>query len=141
MTVCKHHQNAVSAPRPEDDLSAAAADRRAAEWKSFWDISSPYDAALALLELFGSNAVRAANSCNASAAADNRHVDQHFWVTVEGVLRVIRPPPCVRSGRGRTRASDGHRTGRLSNVARPPPSPQTLAPRPGSAPHRGKSMI
>ena len=79
MMTYKHQKTASGLRRLAGDHDAEAADRREADWRSFWDISSPFDAALVMLDLFGSNAVHAANRCIVSAAADNRQVDQYFW--------------------------------------------------------------
>lgn len=58
-----------------------------ANWQSFWDVASPYEAASAFIELYGSNAVSAAQECVRTAVSDGRNEDARFWKAVIVVLR------------------------------------------------------
>lgn len=106
-------------------------------WESFWDIASPFAAALALRELFGPDAAGAVSKCIVSAAADNRHADRRFWAAVAAELRVIRLPVSTNRWYGRRYVVERSRAGRKRSAIMCPPYPHALPPR---APHRGKSI-
>ena len=114
---------------------------RKPEWESFWDVASPVTAARALRELFGPDAVRAANSCIVSSAADNRDADQRFWTAVADELRVIHLPVCTNRWQWRRYVIGRSRAGRNRGAGRPAPYPYAPTSRPRTAPHRGKSML
>lgn len=49
------------------------------EWKSFWDLSSPEEAARTLRQFYGAAAAKAAADCAAAAQLDGRDEDCRFW--------------------------------------------------------------
>ena len=57
------------------------------DWKSFWDLGTPKDAARAFIELYESRAIDAAQECVRTATADNRDEDARFWKAVVVLLR------------------------------------------------------
>ena len=59
------------------------------DWRSFWDLASPDEAAIAFVELYGANAGRAAHQCVLTAAVDGRDEDQRFWLAVVARLSVL----------------------------------------------------
>ena len=48
-------------------------------WESFWDVSDPETASIAMLEIYGAAAPMAASNCAAAALADGRNEDHRFW--------------------------------------------------------------
>lgn len=56
-------------------------------WNSFWDLTTPAEAAEYLRTKYGPNALRAAEECGAVARSDDRPTDQEFWMAVAAQLR------------------------------------------------------
>ena len=56
-------------------------------WKSFADLASPDEVALAFIELYGKDAHQAVDECIETSAADGREEDSRFWSTVATILR------------------------------------------------------
>jgi hypothetical protein len=52
------------------------------EWKSFWDLLSPKEAAQYLTETYGAGAIDSASHCAETAQSDGRETDHQFWLTV-----------------------------------------------------------
>jgi hypothetical protein len=50
------------------------------DWKSFWDVSSPEEAAGTLRELYGVATAEAASKCAVAAQCDGRDEDYRFWI-------------------------------------------------------------
>ena len=59
------------------------------QWTGFRDLASPGEAALAFIELYGTDAVRAARDCVTTAAADSRDDDRRFWLEVVEKLNAL----------------------------------------------------
>lgn len=53
------------------------------EFDGFWALSTPGQAAGIIAELYGADAVKAAEQCMETASADHRYDDYCFW---QGVL-------------------------------------------------------
>ncbi len=51
-------------------------------WKSFWDIATPEEAARILTEWFGMMAAQLAVDCALAAGSDHRDDDRRFWLAV-----------------------------------------------------------
>ncbi len=66
-------------------------------WRSFWDLFSPEEAARVLIVFHGSNAALAAAHCGLSAHGDGRNEDYRFWVAVFYKLRMGRRVPVAAS--------------------------------------------
>lgn len=58
-------------------------------WQSFWDLTTPEDAAGTLATWYGAAAVGEAADCAAVALADGRDEDVRFWIAVLARLRTI----------------------------------------------------
>lgn len=59
-----------------------------ANWTSFWDLTSPQEAAEWLINRYGAGAATtAAAHCALAAYGDERDEDYRFWKTVFGRLR------------------------------------------------------
>jgi hypothetical protein len=54
----------------------------ALNWNSFWDLASPPEAALMLIEFYGQSAAEAAAHCASAAKDDERESDRRFWLAV-----------------------------------------------------------
>lgn len=52
------------------------------DWKSFWDLASPAEAAQYLREIEGAGAIEAASQCAKAAQNDGRNTDHQFWLAV-----------------------------------------------------------
>ena len=52
------------------------------DWRSFWDVTDPLQAAAALVEMHGDHAREAAAQCVQRAKDDGRGDDQAFWLAV-----------------------------------------------------------
>lgn len=65
------------------------------DWKSFWDLVTPEQAADVLVELYGKGAARAAADSRAAAQADGREDDVWFWDAAREVLDRRYPYPPV----------------------------------------------
>ena len=65
-------------------------------WKSFWDIATPEEAARILTEWFGMMAAQLAVDCALAAGGDQRDDDRRFWLAVldslTGSTQRDRPP-------------------------------------------------
>jgi hypothetical protein len=59
----------------------------AENWKSFWDIVSPAEAADYLREEYGADAEDAASQCAETAQRDGRETDHEFRLAVLANLR------------------------------------------------------
>ncbi|MCG8593415.1 MAG: hypothetical protein MI785_03460 [Kiloniellales bacterium] len=57
------------------------------EWDSFWDLATPEQGAIAIMELCGSGAASAAADCAAVAYKDHRDEDYRFWTAVLARVR------------------------------------------------------
>jgi hypothetical protein len=57
------------------------------DWKSFWDLASPAEAARLLREQYGADATDSAAECARMALADSRDTDHQFWLAVLAHLR------------------------------------------------------
>lgn len=55
-------------------------------WNSFWDLTSPEDAACALREFYGTAAAEAAAHCATAAKGDRRDNDYLFWIATFDML-------------------------------------------------------
>lgn len=55
-------------------------------WKSFWELTTPEEAASRLRELYGAGAAKAAAECAQVAEADGRGEDHRFWVSTFALL-------------------------------------------------------
>ncbi len=51
-------------------------------WKSFWDIATPEEAARILTGWFGMMAAQLAVDCALAAGSDQREDDRRFWLAV-----------------------------------------------------------
>lgn len=51
-------------------------------WNSFWDLTTPEEAALMLYDLYGEAASQAAARCVVAAQSDGRDADCRFWIAV-----------------------------------------------------------
>ena len=56
------------------------------EWNSFWDLTTPAEAAEMFRESYGRGAAVAAAECATAAKSDDRLTDHHFWLAVAAVL-------------------------------------------------------
>lgn len=65
------------------------------DWRSFWDIATPYEAAIAFIDLYGAEAIKAAQECALSARKDGRDEDRRFWEAVLAILRKAQLRHCV----------------------------------------------
>jgi hypothetical protein len=52
------------------------------DWKSFWDLGTPAEAAQFLRETYGADAIASASECAEAAQADGRETDHQFWLAV-----------------------------------------------------------
>jgi hypothetical protein len=57
------------------------------EWNSFWDLATPAEAAAALRDSYGAQAVEAAQECASVAKDDDRETDHFFWLAVAAELK------------------------------------------------------
>lgn len=60
------------------------------EWDSFWDLATPEQGAIAIMELCGPEAVSAAADCAAVAYEDDRDEDYRFWTAVLARVRAAK---------------------------------------------------
>lgn len=58
------------------------------EWESFWDLTTPAEAAELMRADHGEKALQAAEECAEVALADGRETDQKFWLAVAAELKV-----------------------------------------------------
>ncbi len=56
------------------------------DWKSFWDLMTPAEAAATFRETYGPAAGAAAAQCATAALDDDRESDHRFWVAVSAEL-------------------------------------------------------
>jgi hypothetical protein len=56
------------------------------DWNSFWDLTTPEEAAATFREIYGAAAVEAAAQCATAARNDDRENDHRFWVAVSAEL-------------------------------------------------------
>ncbi len=56
------------------------------DWNSFWDLTTPEEAAATFREIYGPAAAEAAVECATAARNDNRENDHRFWVAVSAEL-------------------------------------------------------
>jgi hypothetical protein len=56
------------------------------DWNSFWDLTSPAEAAATFREIYGAAAAEAAAQCATAARNDDRENDHRFWVAVSAEL-------------------------------------------------------
>jgi hypothetical protein len=56
------------------------------DWNSFWDLTTPAEAAEMFRELYGPGASEAADLCATAAKNDGRPVDYSFWLAVTAEL-------------------------------------------------------
>jgi hypothetical protein len=56
------------------------------DWNSFWDLTSPEEAAATFREIYGAAAAEAAAQCAIAAKSDDRATDHQFWIAVSAVL-------------------------------------------------------
>jgi hypothetical protein len=56
------------------------------DWNSFWDLTSPAEAAATFREMYGAAAAKAAAECATAARNDDRENDHRFWVAVSAEL-------------------------------------------------------
>lgn len=56
------------------------------DWNSFWDLTTPAEAAEMFREFYGCGAVDAAADCATAAKNDDRPTDYRFWLAVAAVL-------------------------------------------------------
>lgn len=57
------------------------------EWKSFWHLTTPAEAAKYLRRKYGADALQAAEECGAVAWSDDSQKDQEFWMAVAAHLK------------------------------------------------------
>lgn len=57
------------------------------DWRSFYDLTTPQEAAATLREFYGAGAARAAITCAAAAQTDGREQDFKFWMAAFAELR------------------------------------------------------
>jgi len=57
------------------------------DWDSFFDLTTPAEAAALLRAEHGANALQAAENCATMALADGRLIDQQFWMAVTAELK------------------------------------------------------
>jgi hypothetical protein len=57
------------------------------DWQSFWDLATPKQGAIAMIEIYGLGATRATSGCVAAALQDNRTEDYQFWTAVLACLQ------------------------------------------------------
>src|SRR5690348_6955295 len=55
-------------------------------WNSFWDLTTPAEAAATLRDTYGPAAAEAAAQCATAASDDNRESDHRFWLAVSEEL-------------------------------------------------------
>ena len=63
------------------------------DWNSFWDLTSPAEAAATFREIYGAAAAEAATQCAVAAKNDDRASDHQFWLAVSAVLGDSSPKP------------------------------------------------
>jgi hypothetical protein len=71
------------------------------DWESFWDITTPEDAARILFDWYGARAARIAAECGLAAHGDDREEDYRFWYAVFARLRADEtdlPGPRAQAG-------------------------------------------
>lgn len=56
-------------------------------WNSFWDLTTPEEAADALRSFYGPTAAKAAGQCATAARGDGRESDYRFWLAVSAALK------------------------------------------------------
>jgi len=71
------------------------------DWNSFWDLTSPAEAAATFREIYGPGAAEAAAQCAAAARNDDRENDHRFWVAVSAEL--------IRADETASQVADPHR--------------------------------
>lgn len=71
------------------------------DWNSFWDLTTPEEAAATFREIYGPTAAAAAAECATAARNDNRENDHRFWVAVSVELtkpvETVSPAPAPRT--------------------------------------------
>lgn len=69
------------------------------DWNSFWDLTTPAEAAAVLQESYGPGAADAAQECASAAKKDDRETDHLFWLAVTAELKkgpgVAQRPPAT----------------------------------------------
>jgi hypothetical protein len=56
------------------------------DWSSFWDLTTPAEAAKIFREFYGPGAADAAAHCATAAKNDDRSTDYRFWLAVNAEL-------------------------------------------------------
>jgi hypothetical protein len=56
------------------------------DWNSFWDLTTPAEAAEMFREFYGPGAADAAAHCATAAKNDDRPTDHRFWLAVAAEL-------------------------------------------------------
>ncbi|MEZ5831648.1 MAG: hypothetical protein R3D05_10750 [Dongiaceae bacterium] len=56
------------------------------DWNSFWDLTTPEEAAAMFRDAYGPAAAQAAAQCASAARNDNRASDHAFWLAVAAAL-------------------------------------------------------
>ncbi len=80
-------------------------------WKSFWEIATPEEAARILTEWFGMMAAQLAVDCALAAGNDQRDDDRRYWLAVLDSLtgstqrRSTAPPVAAEVGRSAPRGA------------------------------------
>ncbi|MDJ0969566.1 MAG: hypothetical protein QNJ06_06660 [Kiloniellales bacterium] len=80
-------------------------------WKSFWEIATPEEAARILTDWFGIMAAQLAVDCALAAGSDQRDDDRRFWLAVLDSLtgstqrRSRAQPTAVEAGRAAPRGA------------------------------------
>jgi len=67
------------------------------DWNSFWDLTSPAEAAATFREIYGAAAAEAAAQCATAARNDDRENDHRFWVAVSAELNRTDETACAVS--------------------------------------------
>jgi hypothetical protein len=67
------------------------------DWNSFWDLTSPAEAAATFREIYGAGAAEAAAQCAIAARNDDRENDHRFWVAVSAELTGANETPSANA--------------------------------------------